>query len=365
MTPLHPAPASARWKRVLGLRVAVEVDVVAAPARSRRRLCHDRADARRAARDRGHARRRSARPCPRAPRAARSHRRRPRRGRCGPCSRPARGPAALPSASRAKASRTGVRGICSASASGTSNSRSPPALAADDPAAQLDQRAHRVGPGAASGFIGSVDLGEARSLPEPKTRRLPRRNRAGGAQAARGQRRTAAMRSSAQSISSRSMTSGGEKRMVWPWVSLARMPRVAQRLDQRPRRAGVGVQLDRQHQAAAAHLAHPVARGSPRGRPEVGAELGRALDQPLLDQHPQRGARHGAGERVAAEGRAVLAGLQRRRARRCSRAPPRPGRSRRRAPCRSASRRPRCPRAPRPAACRCGRARSGSRRGSA
>ena len=106
------------------------------------------------------------------------------------------------------------------------------------------------------------------------------------------------------------MTSGGEKRMVWPWVSLARRPR--RRRSSTTGRAGpdVGVQLDRQHQAAAADLLDPVGADGFEAGLEVGAELGRPLDQPLLDQHLQRGAGDGAGERVAAEGRAVLAGLQ-------------------------------------------------------
>ena len=37
---------------------------------------------------------------------------------------------------------------------------------------------------------------------------------------------------------------------------------------------------------------------------------GGVLDHAFLDQHPQRGAGDGAGQRIAAEGRAVLAGLQ-------------------------------------------------------
>ena len=43
---------------------------------------------------------------------------------------------------------------------------------------------------------------------------------------------------------------------------------------------------------------------------EARALDGRVLDHAFLDQHAQRRARHRAGERVAAEGRAVLAGLQ-------------------------------------------------------
>ena len=45
-------------------------------------------------------------------------------------------------------------------------------------------------------------------------------------------------------------------------------------------------------------------------RQEVLAQLGRALDQLLVDEHLQRGAGDGAGQRVAAEGAAVVAGLE-------------------------------------------------------
>ena len=48
----------------------------------------------------------------------------------------------------------------------------------------------------------------------------------------------------------------------------------------------------------------------PQAGHEVLAQHGRVLDHAFLDQRAQRGARDRAGERIAAEGRAMLAGLE-------------------------------------------------------
>ncbi|EGE56146.1 hypothetical protein RHECNPAF_7500118 [Rhizobium etli CNPAF512] len=74
--------------------------------------------------------------------------------------------------------------------------------------------------------------------------------------------------------------------------------------------AGFGLQLDGHHQAATAHIADDVRAHRLQAFEEIVAHRGGVFDHALFRQHLQRGARHGAGEWVAAEGRAVLAGFQ-------------------------------------------------------
>ncbi|CRE19531.1 Uncharacterised protein [Bordetella pertussis] len=75
------------------------------------------------------------------------------------------------------------------------------------------------------------------------------------------------------------------------------------------RRPGVGLEFERQHQAAAAHFAHRAGQRA-QALHEIGALLARIVDHAFVMQHPQRGARNRAGQRVAAEGAAVLARLE-------------------------------------------------------
>ena len=102
------------------------------------------------------------------------------------------------------------------------------------------------------------------------------------------------------------MTSGGAMRITCSCVSLQSTPAL-QRFAVGPRRR---IQLDADPQPLAAHFAHMRAAKRSQLLEEVSAQLGGALDQLLVDQHPQRGARHGAAQRIAAEGAAVIAGLE-------------------------------------------------------
>ncbi len=118
------------------------------------------------------------------------------------------------------------------------------------------------------------------------------------------------MRSIAQSISSRVMTSGGAKRIVFTWVSLHSRP------------SRLSASQNRRAPPASGFSSMPIQRPLPRISLTCGEliarrrsmkyspEWRRVLDQPLLDQHLERRPRHRAGERVAAEGRAVVAGLE-------------------------------------------------------
>jgi len=91
---------------------------------------------------------------------------------------------------------------------------------------------------------------------------------------------------------------------------LAQDPLVAQLLAETPGATRFRVELDADPEALAADLldVRRVDGGEPRQ--QVVAELGRALDQLLLDQDAQRLARHRRAQRVAAERRAVVAGLE-------------------------------------------------------
>src|SRR5690242_15868977 len=87
------------------------------------------------------------------------------------------------------------------------------------------------------------------------------------------------------------MTRGGARRMVVPWVSLASTPRAARR-----------------PQATAAYLAHGLARQRRQPVVQVRAQLGGALLKLAGGQHGDDLAADRAGQWVAAERRAVLAG---------------------------------------------------------
>jgi len=76
------------------------------------------------------------------------------------------------------------------------------------------------------------------------------------------------------------------------------------------RPAGLGPQLDADPEPAAAHLADVRRRNRPQALERVSAELRRILDHPLLDQHLERLARHRGAQRIAAEGRAMVTGLE-------------------------------------------------------
>src|SRR3979409_2343737 len=67
------------------------------------------------------------------------------------------------------------------------------------------------------------------------------------------------------------------------------------------------VKLDRQHQPASAHLPDRVGADALQAIEEALALDGCVLDHPFLDEHAQGCPRPRAGQRVAAEGRAVLA----------------------------------------------------------
>ncbi|MNV56401.1 hypothetical protein D3C71_1486820 [compost metagenome] len=73
--------------------------------------------------------------------------------------------------------------------------------------------------------------------------------------------------------------------------------------------AGVGFQLDRQHQPAPAHFAHGAGQRA-QAFQEVGADRRGVFDHAFVGQHAQRGAGNGAGQRIAAEGAAMLSRLE-------------------------------------------------------
>ena len=133
------------------------------------------------------------------------------------------------------------------------------------------------------------------------------------------------MRSVAQSRSSCVTHSGGARRTVVSCVSLARTPMSSSRSHTVARRRGLGGELDADPQALAADLADGVRRSlgaepfDQRGAQLVGSPLVLAGAQQPQDLEADR-----AGERVAAERRAVLAGPEHARARRASTPRPRP-----------------------------------------
>src|SRR6185503_477134 len=85
---------------------------------------------------------------------------------------------------------------------------------------------------------------------------------------------------------------------------------LAQPLAVTARAAGLGLELDRQHEAAAADFAHGRAADARELRQEARALAFGVRDHAFFDEHPERGARDRAGKRVAAEGAAVLSRLQ-------------------------------------------------------
>ena len=96
--------------------------------------------------------------------------------------------------------------------------------------------------------------------------------------------------------------------MTCACVSFASTPRSSEPLAVRARGAGGGRDLDADEQAAAANLGD--ARRAQRAQllEQVLALRGRALGEPLVDEHAQRRAADGRGERIAAERAAVVAG---------------------------------------------------------
>ncbi|KAG1249459.1 hypothetical protein G6F65_019121 [Rhizopus arrhizus] len=75
------------------------------------------------------------------------------------------------------------------------------------------------------------------------------------------------------------------------------------------RAARIGLELHCQHQAASTDLAHGAGQGAQPFQ-KIGADCRRVLDHAFVGQHLQRGAGHGAGQRIAAEGAAMLARLE-------------------------------------------------------
>ena len=119
---------------------------------------------------------------------------------------------------------------------------------------------------------------------------------------------TAASWSTAWSISSSVITSGGASRIVEPWVSLASTPRAAQPLAGLPAGHQRRVDVDAGPQAAAAHRDDALADQRRPGR-RAGARPSSAERALVLagGQQPDDRAADRAGQRVAAERRAVLA----------------------------------------------------------
>ena len=139
------------------------------------------------------------------------------------------------------------------------------------------------------------------------------------------------------SISSSVITSGGASRIVEPCVSLASTPRATSRSQTSRPLISAGSMSTPAHRprprtaTTPCHAAGPI---RPRSRScRTRAELpGPAWNSPVAEQLDHRRADR-AGERVAAERRAVLAGLEHAEHVRVRRPPRRPARCRRRAPC--------------------------------
>ena len=118
---------------------------------------------------------------------------------------------------------------------------------------------------------------------------------------------TASSRPTAQSISSRVITSGGASRMTRSCVSLQSIP--SRMSASQYGRAGPFI-------STPIHSPRPrISRTSGRLRSlqlsqEVVPELGGPLDEPLVDDDAQRRARDGAGERISAERAAVIARVE-------------------------------------------------------
>ena len=91
---------------------------------------------------------------------------------------------------------------------------------------------------------------------------------------------------------------------------LAQDPLLLQRLAIPPRAAGFRIQFNRNHQPAAADLLHRIGADLSQPVHEIGPFTVGIFDHPLVNQNPERGPRHRAGKRVAAERRSVLTRLQ-------------------------------------------------------
>ena len=88
-----------------------------------------------------------------------------------------------------------------------------------------------------------------------------------------------------------------------------------QSLTVRTRSAGSGCDLDPDQQAAAANRGHTRRAQRTQLAEQVLTLRRRTLGEPLVDEHVQRGAPDGGGERVAAERAAVVAGPKQRQQR--------------------------------------------------
>ena len=95
--------------------------------------------------------------------------------------------------------------------------------------------------------------------------------------------------------------------MVDPWVSLASTPRCRERLADLAAGARPRVDVDARPQPDAAHGASRRARPGPRAAVQVRAELAGARLQLAVVEQADHGPADRAGQRVAAEGGAVLA----------------------------------------------------------
>ena len=120
---------------------------------------------------------------------------------------------------------------------------------------------------------------------------------------------TSLRRSIAQSISSGVMTSGGDRRMVDPWVSLARTPAVRSR-SQTTRPVSPPGQVYPYPQSAAPDRFQPAPDQCLEPSPEAPAEIKGALLILTGGEQPDHAAADRACERVSAEGGAMLTGSQ-------------------------------------------------------
>ena len=164
------------------------------------------------------------------------------------------------------------------------------------------------------------------------------------------------------SRSSGEMTSGGASRIVEPWVSLASTPRAIS-ASQTIRPVPIpGSMSTPAHSPRVRTPTTPWPSRVVEPLAQQHAELGGAGLELAGAEHLDHGEADRAGQRVAAEGAAVLAGAEHAEDVACRRRSRRPGRCRRRAPCRGCRCRGRRPRGRRRRSCRCGRGRTGSRR---
>ena len=114
----------------------------------------------------------------------------------------------------------------------------------------------------------------------------------------------------AQSISVIVITSGGANRSVDPWVSLTRTPRSASRRLSCLPAAERGVDVDTRPQSASAHRDHAVADQCLQPPMQPRPQPGGAFLELTSSQHRHHGVTDRRRKGVAAERRAVLAGMQ-------------------------------------------------------